>query len=129
MKAMFGSIDILIYIDELLGYSKPLSELLEKVRETFGVCQKKDLNFQPEKYELVAAEIQFWLRVINKNGIKFHARQYEALKSMSSRTTVGALMNLIHDANWMWTAIPNFAQLISLLHNLLEDNYTAFKNR
>lgn len=129
MKAMFGHIDILIYIDDLLGYAKSPSEHLNNLRETFAICQKKGLKLQPEKCELVASEVQFCGRIISKNEIKFHPRQYESLTSVPPPTTVGTFMELVHGANWMRTAIPNFAQHIGPLHNLLEENYMVHQTR
>lgn len=48
---------------------------------------------------------------------------------MQAPTTVSALMELVHGANWMRTAIPNFSVLIAPLHDLLEANYTLRKTR
>ncbi len=46
---------------------------------------------------------------------------------MKSPTTLGALMELVHGANWMRTAIPRFSDLIEPLHNLLESQYSMDK--
>ncbi len=48
---------------------------------------------------------------------------------MSVPTTIGALMELVHSANWMRTAFPNFSQLIAPPHSLLEANYTKHGTR
>lgn len=99
MEAMFGHINILIYIDDLLGYAKSPSDLLDKLPKTFAIYQKKGLKLQPKKCELLASEVQLCGRIISKKGIKFHPRQYEALTSMPLSTTVSTLVELAYSAN------------------------------
>lgn len=43
---------------------------------------------------------------------------------MTPPSTVGALMQLVHDGNWMLTAIPTLLNLIYPLQDLLEASYT-----
>lgn len=129
MEAMFGHLEMLIYIDDLLGYAADSSTLLEKLSLVFAVCTEKGLKLNPAKCKLATTEVQFCGRIINKHGVKFHPRQYEALTTMQAPTTIGALMELVHGANWMRTAIPNFAELIAPLQGLLETNYTMHKKR
>ena len=129
MEALFGHLDILIYLDDLLGYASDEKILLAKLRSVFEVCKQRGLKLNPVKCQLVTKEVQFWGRTINQKSIKFHPRQYEALTNMSMPTTIGALMELVHGANWMRTAIPNFSQLILPLHELHEANYTKHGTR
>ena len=129
MEALFGHLDLLIYLDDLLGFSTDTQSLMVKLRSVFEVCQDRGLKLNPTKCQLITNEVQFCGRIINKEGVKFHPRQYAALTNMSAPTTVGALMELVHGANWMRTAIPNFSQLIAPLHDLLETNYSNHRTR
>lgn len=129
MESLFGHLDLLIYLDDLLGYAMDKQLLLEKLRSVFEVCKSKGLKLNPVKCQVITDEVHFCGRIINKRGVKFHPRQYEALTNMTAPTTVGALMELVHGANWMRTAIPNFSQLISPLHDLLELNYAKHNTR
>ncbi len=85
------------------------------IRHLFG--ERPELN--PRNCDLAAINVKFCGRIVHYKNIKFHPRQYEALTSMKPPTTVGALMELVHGANWMRTAIPSFLELIELLHSLL----------
>lgn len=64
-----------------------------------------------------------------KKVLIFSPRQYEALVNMQAPITIGSLMELVHAANWMRTAIPQFSRLISPLHDLLESEYRKNKTR
>lgn len=74
MEAMFGHLDLLMYLDDLLGHAKTKDELLEKLRTVFTICREKGLNLNPIKCDLVALEVPFCGRVINKDGVKFQPR-------------------------------------------------------
>lgn len=124
MESMFGHLDIIIYLDDLLGHAKTKGELLKKLRTVFTVCQEKGLKLNPIKCDLATLEVLFCGRVINKDGVKFKPQQYDALTNMQAPTTVGDLMELVHGEKWMITAIRNFSQLIAPLHDLIEANYT-----
>ena len=129
MEMMFGQIDVLIYLDDILGYACDVSGLLDKLRLVFQKCKEKGLKLNPRKCKLVTKEVHFCGRIIDKKGVKFHPRQFETLTNMKPPTTVGALMELVHGANWMRTAIPEYSELIAPLHSLLECNYALNKTR
>ena len=129
MESMFSDIDLLIYLDDLLGYAVKTTKLLEKLRQVFEVCNVHGLKLNPLKCQLIANEVQFCGRIINRKGIKFNPRQYDALTNMSTPTTIGSLIELVHGSNWMRTAIPKFAKLIAPLHELLETNYKKENTR
>lgn len=59
----------------------------------------------------------------SSTGTESNFRQYEALTKMSAPSTMGAIMELVHGANWMRMAIPNILLLISPLPDLLETNH------
>ena len=48
MEAMFGHIDILIWLDDMLGYAEDSKTLLEKLRLVFDICRKRGLKINPE---------------------------------------------------------------------------------
>ena len=105
------------------------TSLLQKLRLVFEFCYARVLELNPEKYQLVTQEVQFCGRTIDKNGIKFHFRQYGALSNVPTPRTIGSLTELAHGINWMRNAIPKFVELIAPLDELLEKNYSNEKTR
>ncbi len=83
----------------------------------------------PRECDLIATKVQFCGRMIYAKGVTFHPHPYEALTSMEAPTHVGALMEFVHGANWMRTAIPRFSEVIEPLHNLLEAQYSLRNSR
>lgn len=92
MEQLFETFDVLIWLDDILGYAATAVGLLENLRKVLEVCAIKGLKLNPRKCDLVANEVQFCGRIIDKNGVKFNPRNYSALVTMPPPTTVGALI-------------------------------------
>ena len=129
MESMFSHLDLLIWLDDMLGYAKDAASLLATLKSVFEVCRQRRMKLNPVKCELVAQKVQFCGRLVDSKGVKFNPRHYEALTAMEAPRTVGALMELVHGANWMRTAISRFSELIKPLHDLLESQYILLKSR
>ncbi len=129
MESQFSHLDLLICLDDMLGYASDADRLVATLKDVFDICLEKGQKVDPLKCDLAAINVPFCGRIIDSKGVKFHPRQGEALTSMEPPTTVGALMELGHGANWMRTAIPRFSELIEPLHNLLESQYSMHKTR
>lgn len=44
MEMIFGDVDVLIYLDDILGFAKTEAELLDKLRKVFALCKIKGLK-------------------------------------------------------------------------------------
>lgn len=129
MELMFAHLGVLIRLDDILGYGRFPSGLLDNLRNVLHICTMKRLKLNPNKCELVVKEAQLCGRIIDAKSTKFNPRNYSALVNMPAPKTVGSLMELVHGANWMRTAIPNFSELISPLQELLEEQYKLYNMR
>ena len=92
MGSIFSGQEILIYLDETLGYAENTSISIEKLRPVFKACSQRVLKLNLEKRLLTTDEVQFCGRVTNKHGVRFYPRQYEALANLKAPTAVGDLM-------------------------------------
>ena len=99
MDYMFAYLEVLIWLDDVLGFAKTYDELLDILHQVLKICAAKGLKLNPNKCELVAKEVQFCGRIIGSKGVKFNPRNYNALITMPTPKTAGALMELVHGAN------------------------------
>ncbi len=125
MESLFSHVDLLIQLEHMLGYASDTDRLVATLKAQFEICLEEDVKLNPLKCDLA---VPFCGRLIDSKGIKFHSLQCDALKSTEPPTTVGALMELFHGANWMRTAIPRFSELIEPLQILLESQYSKRKS-
>ncbi len=96
---MFGQVKLLIYWDDILVRAPEPMGVSQKLRQVFEICKTLRFKLKPAKCKPITDEVQICGRMINKVGVRFHARQYEALTDMQAPTTVGELMEFVHGAN------------------------------
>lgn len=58
-EAMFGYLDLLIYLDNFLRYAENTSSFLEKLCAVFHVCKGPGLNLNEANCNLVSEKVQF----------------------------------------------------------------------
>ncbi len=129
MEALFSHLNLLMWLDDMLVYAEDADTLIATFKSVLTICREKGLKLNPCKCDLMDPKVHFCGRIIDAEGVTFHPRHHEALTSMEAPTTVGALMELVHGANWMKTVIPHFSELIEPLHNLLETQYSLHNSR
>ncbi len=78
MELMFGQVELLIYLDGILGWTPEPPGVSQKLRQVFEVCKTRRLKLNHDKCKLITNEAQFCGCIINKDGVRFHPRLYEA---------------------------------------------------
>ncbi len=120
MEAFVSHLNLLIRLEDMLGYAEDADNLIETLMSVFEICTEQGLKPNPRMCDFMAAKVQLCCRMIGAEGVNFHPRQHEALKAMEALTNVGVVMELVHGANWMRTAIPRFSELVEPLHSHFE---------
>lgn len=72
MDEIFDDLDLPIYLDDILGYSKDIDRLFWKFYSVFARCKRKGLKLNPIKCKLIMDEVQFCGRIINEESVNFH---------------------------------------------------------
>ncbi len=80
MESVFSHLDLLIWLDDMLGYAPDADRLVATLKAVLDICLEKGLKLNPLKCDLAAVHVPFCGRLIDSKGIKFHPRQYEALR-------------------------------------------------
>ncbi len=113
----------------MFGYAEDAKTLIDTLKSVLAICRQKGMKLNPRKCDLIATMAQFCGRMNDAKGVSFYPRHYEALTFMEDPTTVGALMELVHSANRMRTAMPRSSELMEPLNNLLEAKYSLRNSR
>ncbi len=95
MEALFSHLNLLMWLDDMICYAEDADTLIATLKSVLTICREKSLKLNPRKCDLMATKVQFCGRMIDRQGVTFHPRHYEALTSMEVPTTVGALMELL----------------------------------
>ena len=120
---------MLQWLDDFLFYAKSEDELLSNIKSFLLVCSEIGLKVHAEKSTLFATEVQFCGRIISRQGVQYHPRHFDTLVSMKTPTMASDLQQFVCATNWMRNSIPNYAQRIQPLHQLLEETYSRVGKR
>lgn len=105
--------------DDLFGNPEKTSDLLEKT-----ACNTPGLQRSKSQAEPSSVYPGYWWSAYlwsnhRRRMIKLYPRQYEAPTNMLVPITIDALEEIVREANWMRSAIPNFFKFISILVDVL----------
>jgi hypothetical protein len=73
---------VLIWIDDVLVYTRSFEDLLTRLEEVFQRLQKFNVKLKPQKTNLCSKEITWCCRKISVEGIKFDPEMIEILLSL-----------------------------------------------
>lgn len=112
----------LVYLDDVLIYSRSFSEHLEHLEEILSRFQSSGLKLNPSKCSLVRDQVTFLGHVVSKNGIQPDPRNVKSVQDWPvphSATEVRAFLGL---CSYYRKFIKNFAHHSVSLHALTEKN-------
>ena len=121
--------NLLPWLDDFLRHAANKEELLGLIDSFLGLCEKYNLKIHAEKIQVFLTSAEFCGRIIDKDGMRFHPRNLNALLEMRKPEFASDLQQFYFPCNWMRNSIPAFSETIAPLHNLLEDCYKRAKKR
>jgi len=123
---MYESIDsllfqcVLIWIDDLLVYSKSFEEHLQNLRKVFERLRKFNIKLNPKKSKLFALHIIWCGRKISKDGVSFYPTNLKGLPELPRPETAKQLLHLLSALYWIRSTIPEYARNLAPLQELLK---------
>ena len=121
--------NMLQWIDDFLFYAKDDQAILDNMEEFFGVCNEVGVKVHAEKCFLSTNAANFCGRIMTKEGVQYHPRNFESFLAMQRPTKADELQQLLCATNWMRNSIPAYAITIAPLHHLLESAYAKAGKR
>lgn len=121
--------NLLQWLDGFLLHAAKEDQLLDQIENFLCVCSEIGLKLHAEKSTLFAKEAKFSGRIISADGIRFNSRHLDYLVGMHKPTVAHELQQLLCATNWMRSSIPNYAQTVAPLHELMEQAYSKAGSR
>ncbi|KAL0199034.1 hypothetical protein M9458_007574, partial [Cirrhinus mrigala] len=110
---------VIIYIDDILIYSRELAEHHRHVTQVLQCLRKHQLFLKAEKCEFHQSTIQFLGYVISPAGIQMDLGKVDAVRDWPQPSTVKELQRFLGFANFYRRFIHNFSHLTAPLTTLL----------
>lgn len=113
-------LSVLIYIDDILVYSKTEEGLVSAIEQVLMHLEKFGIKLKPAKCDLFCVALVWCGHHISSNGIGVDPRYTEAVINMLKPTTAADLQQFLGSCSWVRGKLPvNYAKVTGPLHELL----------
>ncbi|GJU53017.1 putative nucleotidyltransferase, ribonuclease H [Tanacetum coccineum] len=115
---------VIVFIDDILIYSKTQEEHVEHLRLVLELLKKEKLYAKFSKCEFWLREVQFLGHVINGNGIHVDPSKIEAVKNWKAPRTSIEVRSFLGLAGYYRRFIENFSKIAKSLTILTQKSKT-----
>ncbi|KAL8580634.1 hypothetical protein ACOMHN_043450 [Nucella lapillus] len=120
---------LLVYLDDLLIYSRSFEEHLQRLQTVFDRLREVDLTLNPKKCHLVRAEVEYLGYTISGEGIATSKDKVTAVKSWPAPKTLHDLRSFLGFASYYRRFVLGFAKVAKPLHQLISQTYQKEKGQ
>ncbi len=106
---------VLVYIDDILIYSRSMAEHRHHVAEVLRWLREFNLFLKAEKCSIHQTSVKFLGYIIDNGGIRMDEGKVSAIKNWPVPTTIKELQPFLGFSNFYRRFIPNYSTISSLL--------------
>ena len=121
METCLGDLNLhwcIIYLDDIVIFSKDLASHLERLEAVFWKLEEAGLKLKPSKCELFWRQLAYLGHVISAEGVATDENKIEAIKNWPTPTTVTDVRSFLGFMGYYCRFIPKYVQVACPLHDL-----------
>jgi len=111
---------ILIYVDDIIVFSKTFEEHLIHLECVFQKIKEAGLTLKPSKCRFAAKKVTYLGHIFSKDGIEVDMAKVDAVNQVPKPNTVREVRHFLGMATYYRKFVHNFSGIASPLHNLLQ---------
>jgi len=119
---------VLIYLDDILIYSKTEEEHYEHLRLVFQLLRKHQLYLKMSKCHFLKPEVTYLGHVISTEGIKPDPAKTSAVHGWPEPKTLKQLRSFLGFANYFRKFIQGYSKMVLPLTNLTQGAISKYSN-
>jgi hypothetical protein len=100
-----------VYLDDILIYSKIMVEYRELVTKVFLILHKEGLAVAAHKLFFHGTEVEFLVYIINANGVEMSTRKVKAIRSWKTTKNLKDVQQFLGFANFYPRFIMNISEV------------------
>ncbi|CAI7898696.1 unnamed protein product [Closterium sp. NIES-54] len=117
---------VVVYLDDILIYSKNIKERMEHLRKVFEILRKNKFYVKLSKSDFALKKMQFLGHMVSAKGIHMDPQKIEAVKTWKVPENVKEFQQFLGFANYYNKFVPHYAKIAAPLTDLLKKD-TPFK--
>ena len=117
---------LLLYLDDIIVFSKDFHSHLERLEEVFQRFRAARLKLKPSKCQLFQREVSYLGHVVSQDGVATDPEKVEAVRKWASPKCVQEVRSFLGFVGYYRRFCPDFATISRPL-NLLTNKETKFK--
>ena len=111
---------VIVYIDDILIYSKMAEEHLVHLREVLELLRKHKLYAKISKCDFWSKEVEFLGHVVSADGVKVDPKKIDVIRNWPIPSSLKELQSFLGLANYYRKFIMNFSKKVVLITELLK---------
>jgi len=113
----------LIYLDDILVYSKTFPEHLNHLRQVFDRLRHANLKLKPSKCKFACNKVHYLGHVVSSEGIAPNEDKISAVKDFPHPHNVKTVRSFLGLANYYCRFVKDFAKIAAPLNQLLRKDH------
>jgi hypothetical protein len=111
---------VIIYIDDILIYSRNWKEHLEHIRKVFDVLRMIDMKVKLKKCEFGKKNIEYLGHVVGTDGIKPDKKKIEKVKNLKKPENITELRAILGLCGYYRKFVKDFSKIVKPMTELLK---------
>ena len=111
----------MIYIDDVLIYSKTFQDHLRDLEEVFDRLIEANMQLKPSKCHFFRRQLIYLGHQVSAEGIQPDPKKVQAIKEMPAPTNVNEVRSFLGMCGFYRNYVPNFAKICCPLYALTKD--------
>ena len=109
---------VLIYIDDILIFSKKSEDHHDRTTKVTRWLKEKDLFLKPEKCVFNAKEVEYLSFIVKPNEISMDPTKLAGIRDWIPPTNVKGARSFLGFGNFYWRFISNYAEIAKPINEL-----------
>ncbi|KAH9109321.1 hypothetical protein AeMF1_015598 [Aphanomyces euteiches] len=120
---------LLGWLDDLLGYARTASDLMDLLKRVLAICQAYGLKLHPKKCAFYTTKTIWCGKEVSAEGVAHAPARVQGLCELEPPQTAAELQQFLCATNWMRANIPEYSALVAPLTKLLDIGAKAAASR
>ena len=124
MLSGLQGVELFVYLDDIVIYSRSLHEHEIKFNNLMERLKQARLRLQPDKCEFLRHEVSYLEHIISEDGVKPDPKKIEAVSKFPRSKKAKNIKQFLGLAGYYRRFIPNFSKIAKPLTQLLKKDIT-----